>query len=720
MKKYLNLFKAKTFLPEVSRLLSRLVPSYKYSEADFFAIDGANQEIINKRQQGLAKLSAKFTNMFPQSIQLGEAIKTSFSDLRFTDANRVPFQFSQYINQKLNVASIVCESKGPMLRDIDDNWTLDISGSYGLNVTGFDHYKECIEKGWERVKALGPVLGPLHPIVADNVRMLKQISGLDEVSFHMSGTEAVMAAVRSARFNTKRKMIVCFSGAYHGWWDGVQPGLGSERMISDCLTLKDMNPASLLVLKDSAKSIAGVLINPIQSFHPNSSPPNDAVLIASEMRVDDSPYAQYKKWLQQIRAICTAYNIPLIFDEVYTGFRLAPGGAQEYFSVKADMVIYGKTVAGGMPIGVVCGKHEVMKRFDEQHPLRMAYVVGTFSAHPPVMGAMCEFLKWSMSDEAASLYKSKNEEFAKWVINTNAQLKALDLPIEITHMSTIWTVMFKQSSRYHWMFQYYMRAQGLTLSWVGSGRCLVSFDYQAEHFSALQEKIIAAAETMQQDGWWWLDAENPLTDKRIKKRIMFETLVNIMRIPASWVAFVAEIMQRKHDDHIASHSNLINQFLHLISSTTFIISYFLIFYYPITAICLGFSALLIRQTGHALLEPPCHDKEKLLLGFTTRSKSMLVGAYLVIPLLCLLDAFTMRYLPISKQPALTQVIIYAYYWLLVTIVAVGGNVASLLKQYGFRTSMIWFVKLITDPITDVIAYYPSAGKLFGRKKSVPA
>ena len=79
--------------------------------------------------------------------------------------------------------------------------------------------------------------------------MLRDVSGLDEVSFHMSGTEAVMAAVRLARFNTRRRLIVCFSGAYHGWWDGVIPGLGSERPLDDCLTLKDLSPASLRVIE---------------------------------------------------------------------------------------------------------------------------------------------------------------------------------------------------------------------------------------------------------------------------------------------------------------------------------------------------------------------------------------------------------------------------------------------------------------------------------------
>src|SRR5918999_6194003 len=102
-----------------------------------------------------------------------------------------------------------------------------------------------MQGGWEHVKELGSVLGPLHPVVAETITWLKSISKQDEVSFHLSGTEAVMAAVRLARFNTRKKLIVCFSGSYHGWWDGVQPGLGSERSIDDCLTLKDLHPASL-------------------------------------------------------------------------------------------------------------------------------------------------------------------------------------------------------------------------------------------------------------------------------------------------------------------------------------------------------------------------------------------------------------------------------------------------------------------------------------------
>ena len=171
---------------------------------------------------------------------------------------------------KFNLCSVATASEGPYLVDLDGNRNLDIGGSYGVNVAGYERYKTWIDEGWKKVRDLGPVLGPLHPVVAENIAMLKAISGLDEVSFHQSGTEAVMAAVRLARFNTGREKIVCFSGAYHGWWDGVQPGLGSERAIDDCLTLKEMNPASLSAIRRHAHMLAGVLVNPVQSFHPNS------------------------------------------------------------------------------------------------------------------------------------------------------------------------------------------------------------------------------------------------------------------------------------------------------------------------------------------------------------------------------------------------------------------------------------------------------------------
>ena len=126
------------------------------------------------------------------------------------------------------------------LIDSDGNALMDAAGSYCVNVCGYDMYKKFMSEGWQKVQDLGCVLGPLHPLTAENVSMLKQISLQDEVSFHMSGTEAVMAAVRVARFNTRKNLIVLFGGAYHGWWDGVQSAAGNER--SSCFYCKGNQP----------------------------------------------------------------------------------------------------------------------------------------------------------------------------------------------------------------------------------------------------------------------------------------------------------------------------------------------------------------------------------------------------------------------------------------------------------------------------------------------
>ena len=418
--------RARAWTPLLLRRLSRMVGSRDYTHEEFLRADDAGEAWVEPRRQALARLMTRMRENSPRSRTWSQQVREGLSDLRFADATRVPFPFVRVMRESFDLGSVVTASNGPWLQDLDGQWTLDVSGSYGLNVCGFDRHKTWMETGLERVRSLGPVLGPLHPVVADNVASLKGLLGLDEVSFHMSGTEAVMAAVRLARFNTGRRLIVCFSGAYHGWWDGVQPGLGSERTLDDCVTLKDMSPASLAVIRTRAREIAAVLVNPVQSFHPNAPPPNDAVLLTSDARQTRDSTDTYADWLRQLRRTCVESGVPLILDEVYTGFRLAPGGARAYFGVTADMVVYGKTVAGGLPIGVVCGTHALMRRFDPARPMRMAYIVGTFSAHPVVMGAMQAFLEWVNRPDSAAQYEALNERCRGWACATNAKLASED------------------------------------------------------------------------------------------------------------------------------------------------------------------------------------------------------------------------------------------------------------------------------------------------------
>ena len=693
--------RATAFTPRLSRLLSRFVGSVHYSAEEFLRADGVGFAWIPRRREALERLARTLEQRFARSAAWGDRLRDGFSDLRFTDANRVPFPFARLVRERFNLCSVVTASKGPRLLDLDGNWTLDVSGAYGVNVAGFDHYKEWMRRGLERVGEVGPVLGPLHPLVAENVEILKRVSGLDEVSFHMSGTEAVMAAVRMVRHSTRRRYIVCFSGAYHGWWDGVQPGLGSEREVGDCLTLKDLAPASLDAIRWRADEIAGVLVNPVQCFHPNGPPPSDAMLLTSDVRKTGDSTARYAAWLARLREVCTQHGVPLIFDEVYTGFRLAPGGAQEFFGVRADVVAYGKTVAGGMPIGVVCGKSALMQRFDPTRPMRIAYVIGTFSAHPAVMGAMREFLDWLCDPETAESYRAANRRCTEWIRSLNAELADAALPIRLVNLGTVWTVLFKEPSRYNWLLQYYLRAEGLTLSWVGTGRCLCSMDFGDGEYRELGSKILEAARQLQADGWWPTEQDDPGREGRMRMRLVRELAGSLIPVPALIKAFVSDVMKRKHDDHEASHHNPVNQVFHLISSSVFIYCYgALMLVGDVTqAMWLGLPALLLRQLGHAVFEPPCHDREASLLGFSTRSKTLIVGTFLAIPVVhASVDA-------VSGWPAWVALAApIGWHWLAFTLLVVFGRVGYLVWKHGIWSSSVWFVKLVTDPFSDVVAY----------------
>ncbi len=317
------------------------------------------------------------------------------------------------------------------------------------------------------MRDLGPVLGAYHPTVAYNVRRLREISGLDEVSFHMSGTEAVMQAVRLARYHTKRSHLVRFCGAYHGWWGDVQPGVGNPTPARDTYTLAEMSERTLQVLR-RRRDIACVLVNPLQALHPNAPAPADSSLVDSSRQAEFNREA-YASWLRQLRVVCDQRKIVLIFDEVFVGFRLGIGGAKEYFAVQPDLITYGKTLGGGLPVGVLCGRSELMKRYRPDHPADICFARGTFNSHPYVMGAMTEFLHRLDSEEIRALYQHLDQTWNDRAEQLNGWLRQEDLPVKIANLSSIWTISYTRPSRYNWMLQYYLRAEGLALSWVGTG-----------------------------------------------------------------------------------------------------------------------------------------------------------------------------------------------------------------------------------------------------------
>jgi glutamate-1-semialdehyde 2,1-aminomutase len=504
----------------MARRLAALLPFYEYDEARFFCSDGAPADVAQSRRAGFARLSALYKTRFAETIRRTQEAAASISDLQFTGAYRVPFQYSRYVRQHLPSGAFMQSSAGVIVTDLDGNRFYDVTGSYGVNVLGYDFYKGAIERGAARARELGPVLGPYHPLIVENVKLLKEISGLDEVSFHMSGTEAVMQAVRLARYHTRRSHLVRFCGAYHGWWGDVQPGIGNPVPAHETYTLQDMSTEALRVIR-TRRDIACVLINPLQALHPNVPAPSDSSLLDSGRRAHFDREA-YTAWLKALRAVCSERDIVLVFDEVFVGFRLAAGGAQEYFGVRADLVTYGKTLGGGLPIGVVCGRRELMKRFRDDRPADVCFARGTFNSHPYVMAAMNEFLRYLRSPEGNAVYQDLDRTWDTRAQQLNARLRAEDLPVEVANISSIWTVCYTKPSRYNWMLQYYLRAEGLALSWIGTGRLIFSLDYTEADFNAVADRFVAAARAMRQDGWWWSDPA--LTNKSIRRMILKETI----------------------------------------------------------------------------------------------------------------------------------------------------------------------------------------------------
>ncbi len=488
--------------PRTARRISALVPYYEFDEAMFFKADGAPAGIEADRRAGFARLVDTYASRFGRSAAMSSQAQSAISDMQFTATYRVPFPFSRHVRQHLRGGSFVASSAGVTVTDLDGNQFYDLTGSYGVNLLGYDFYKQCMAAGAAKVENLGPVLGAYHSVVADNVQRILSISGMDEVSFHMSGTEAVMQAVRLARYHTGRTHLLRFCGAYHGWWGDVQPGVGNPQTAHETYTLREMHAATLHVLA-TRKDIACVLVNPLQALHPNSAAPGDSSLLDGSRRAGYDR-AAYTKWLQDLREICTQRGIVLIFDEVFLGFRLAPGGAQEYFGVNADMVTYGKTIGGGLPIGVVAGRRQWMQRFHPQQPANISFARGTFNAHPHVMAAMNEFLVRLQSDEeVAAMYRDVDQRWNERAARLNQRLEAAQLPFRVVNMSSVFTITYTQPSRYHWMLQFYLRAAGLALSWVGTGRLIFSLNYSDADFDAVTERFVSAGLAMQADGWWW-------------------------------------------------------------------------------------------------------------------------------------------------------------------------------------------------------------------------
>jgi glutamate-1-semialdehyde 2,1-aminomutase len=337
------------------------------------------------------------------------------------------------------------------------------------------------------------VLGAYHPCVLDNVPPA-WLSGLDEVSFHMSGTEAVMQAVRLARYHTGRSHLVRFAAPTTAGGRTCSPGRATRCRRARPTRCKEMDE-SLKVLR-TRKDIACVLVNPLQALHPNAGNAPVTRRWSTAAGGPASTARRTRAWLQQLREVCTERGIVLIFDEIFVGFRLAPAARR---STSACRPTWSPTArpgrracrsawsAGGRPDEALArrsaGRHLLCARHLQCPSVRDGGDEGL--PRPPR----------AARGQGAVRRPGRALGRARRALQPGAA-RAAGLPVRVANLSSIWTVLYTRPSRYNWMLQFYLRAHGLALSWVGSGRLIFSLNYSDADFDDVLQRFVAAGAQM--------------------------------------------------------------------------------------------------------------------------------------------------------------------------------------------------------------------------------
>jgi len=390
------------------------------------------------------------------------------------------------------VYNVVSEkSEGALIWDIDGNEYIDLTGGFGCNYMGHRHpvvveaIKRQVDEGYE--------IGPLHRLAGKVAKQLCKLTSMDRVAFCNTGSEAVMGAMRIARTITGKSKIVTFSNDYHGIFDEViarssqngrvfpaASGILPESVTGNMIVpYGDMN--GLQTIRDNIDDIAAILIEPIQSRNPMNQP---------------------IEFVKALREIATEADIPMIFDEMITGFRMGMGGAQEFYGVKADIATYGKIIGGGMPIGAIAGKAKYMDALDggpweygdDSVPeVGVTYFAGTFVRHPLVLASVEATLTYLEEYGEKDLAKT-NEQTLSLVTKLNEHFKAHEMPINVVHFASLFRVEIDMPEPIPSLYYYRLLYNGLHV-WLGRNLFL-SVAHTDEHFKIIFDTFVKVADEM--------------------------------------------------------------------------------------------------------------------------------------------------------------------------------------------------------------------------------
>lgn len=380
-----------------------------------------------RQQAWLDKLTADYTARTAKSKQYTQQHRAHLAD------PRVVTGFKPHLKE-LIYQPVVNRSLGSRIWDIDGNEYIDILNGFGSNM--FGHNPDFIVKAIEDQLRKGYELGPQHELAGDVARMVCEFTGFDRAGLCNTGSEAVLGAMRIARTVTGRSLIISFNGSYHGINDevivrgtkkqkpipaaaGIMPAAVQNMLVIDYGT-----PEALAIIRERAHDIAAVMVEPVQS-----------------RRADFQP----REFLQEVRKITAESGALLIFDEVITGFRAMPGGAQEFFGIKADLGTYGKVVGGGMPIGVIAGKKEYMDTLDGGYwqygdasvpEAGVTYFAGTFVRHPFALAA-AEASLLHMKQKGPALQETLNRHTTWLAQEINTFADSIKVPFHIVHFASL-------------------------------------------------------------------------------------------------------------------------------------------------------------------------------------------------------------------------------------------------------------------------------------------
>ena len=375
---------------------------------------------------------------------------------------------------------VVERSKGSKVWDIDGNEYVDALNGFGMNLFGWqpdfvlDAVRRQLDAGYE--------IGPQHPLAGVVAKQICDLTGFDRAALCNTGSEAVMGTVRIARTVTGRDTLVIFTGSYHGIFDEVIVR-GSKKLRSvpaapgilrntseNVLVLDYGTPESLAIIRERAASIAAVLVEPVQSRRPDFQP---------------------REFLQELRAITRDAGALLIFDEVVTGFRAHPRGAQAVLGIDADLASYGKVVGGGFPIGVIAGKRRFMDALDgggwqfgdaSIPTVGVTYFAGTFVRHPLALAAAHAVLD-HLKSAGPSLQERLNARTTMLIDDLNGFCTGVGAPIVLTHFASVWKVNFSEDHPLQDLLFAMMRSRGIHV--LDNFPCFFTTAHSEEDFIAI-------------------------------------------------------------------------------------------------------------------------------------------------------------------------------------------------------------------------------------------